>query len=209
MAIVSAVAVPREPNRSGTTTKSVEAGVTHDSVRRVPPTTPMERLSFWGLSAASAAASSTGRSVSVMRLPIDSCGGDSGGSVIASGGWRRTSFLSLPTLHGTPTKTNASMGVYLRNSLIRRPHDHAFSTFHRDFPAFDPYGNRRAGGKKSAAPMSVGPSRVSDHNRHTVIQGWGHMKLRHTAAWVACTTAALLATSACGAEGAKTAAKTV
>ncbi|MFI5687165.1 hypothetical protein [Streptomyces sp. NPDC051636] len=35
------------------------------------------------------------------------------------------------------------------------------------------------------------------------------MKLRHTAAWVGCTAAALLATSACGAEGAKTAAKTV
>ena len=33
------------PNRSGTTTKSVEAGVTQESVSRVPPTTPMERLS--------------------------------------------------------------------------------------------------------------------------------------------------------------------
>lgn len=46
MAMVSAVAVPRVPNRSGTTTKRVEAGVTQESVSRVPPTTPMERLSF-------------------------------------------------------------------------------------------------------------------------------------------------------------------
>lgn len=48
MAMVRAVAVPREPNRSGTTTNSVEAGVTQERVRRVPPTTPMERLSFPG-----------------------------------------------------------------------------------------------------------------------------------------------------------------
>ncbi|GAA2681593.1 hypothetical protein GCM10010310_29930 [Streptomyces violaceolatus] len=42
--MVRAVAVPSEPKRSGTTTNSVEAGVTHESVRSVPPTTPMERL---------------------------------------------------------------------------------------------------------------------------------------------------------------------
>jgi len=29
-------------------TKREEAGVTHDSVSSVPPTTPMERLSFFG-----------------------------------------------------------------------------------------------------------------------------------------------------------------
>ena len=66
MAIVRAVAVPRVPNRSGTTTKRVEAGVTHERVSSVPPTTPMERLSFWGPWGASTTAS-TGRSVSVMR----------------------------------------------------------------------------------------------------------------------------------------------
>lgn len=44
--MVSAVAVPRDEKRSGTTTKSVEAGVTQESVSRVPPTMPMERLSF-------------------------------------------------------------------------------------------------------------------------------------------------------------------
>ncbi len=48
MAIVRAVHVPRLENRSGTTTNRVEAGVTHESVSSVPPTTPMERLSFWG-----------------------------------------------------------------------------------------------------------------------------------------------------------------
>jgi hypothetical protein len=36
MAIVRAVAVPSEPKRSGTTAKSVEAGVTQDRVSRVP-----------------------------------------------------------------------------------------------------------------------------------------------------------------------------
>ena len=82
MAIVRAVAVPSEPNRSGTTTKSVEAGVTQESVRRVPPTTPMERLRCVGpVSVASGAAVSRGRSVSVMRR-FRSTRAD------ASGGWR-------------------------------------------------------------------------------------------------------------------------
>lgn len=48
IAMVRAVQVPRLENRSGTTTKRVEAGVTQESVSRVPPTTPMERLSFCG-----------------------------------------------------------------------------------------------------------------------------------------------------------------
>ncbi|CAM5638790.1 hypothetical protein STENM36S_01586 [Streptomyces tendae] len=69
--MVSAVAVPSEPKRSGTTTNSVEAGVTHERVSRVPPTTPMERLSVLGSGGAGvsggAAAVSTGRSVSVME----------------------------------------------------------------------------------------------------------------------------------------------
>lgn len=86
MAIVRAVAVPSEPKRSGTTTKSVEAGVTQDSVRRVPPTTPMERLSLaWPCSSASGTALSAGRRVSVM------------------------------VLHGTPTKTGPSIDDLLRN----------------------------------------------------------------------------------------------
>lgn len=64
--MVSAVAVPSEENRSGTTTKSVEAGVTHESVSRVPPTTPMERLSFWGLAVLPRGA--RGSSVTVVGL---------------------------------------------------------------------------------------------------------------------------------------------
>ncbi len=75
IAIVRAVAVPSEPNRSGTTTKSVDAGVTQDSVRRVPPTMPMERFSccgfllwLWGLSdVASETAAPAVERVSVTR----------------------------------------------------------------------------------------------------------------------------------------------
>lgn len=48
IAMASAVALPMLENSSGTITKSVEAGVTQDSVSRVPPTTPIERLSVWG-----------------------------------------------------------------------------------------------------------------------------------------------------------------
>lgn len=86
MAIVRAVAVPSVPKRSGTTTKRVDAGVTQDRVRRVPPTTPMERLSLaWPCSSASGTAVSAGRRVSVM------------------------------VLHGTPTKTGTSIGALVRN----------------------------------------------------------------------------------------------
>ncbi|KPC95192.1 hypothetical protein ADL27_10545 [Streptomyces sp. NRRL F-6602] len=42
---VRAVPVPRAPKESGTITKSEEAGVRQERVRRVPPTTPMERVS--------------------------------------------------------------------------------------------------------------------------------------------------------------------
>ena len=81
--MVSAVAVPRSPNRSGTTTKSVEAGVTQDRVSRVPPTTPMERLRARGPSwplgsvAAGAAPEVTGwLSMSVMeRFRSTGCDG--------------------------------------------------------------------------------------------------------------------------------------
>ena len=58
----------RIPGKTSYDALTLEAGVTHERVRSVPPTTPMERLSFWGLSgAAGATAVSAGRSVSVMR----------------------------------------------------------------------------------------------------------------------------------------------
>ncbi len=76
MAMVSAVAVPRDETVAEPT-KTVEAGVTHESVSRVPPTMPMERLSFWGLPEAVGAASGglfdRAERVGHEADPIDSC----------------------------------------------------------------------------------------------------------------------------------------
>ncbi len=75
IAMAMAVAVPRELNSSGTITKSEDAGVTHDSVSSVPPTTPIERESFFGPPAelsGAADAVADGSSVSVIRVPIGS-----------------------------------------------------------------------------------------------------------------------------------------
>ncbi|GFE20204.1 hypothetical protein Sliba_06570 [Streptomyces nigrescens] len=50
--MVSAVPVPRPAKESGTITKSEDAGVRQDSVSSVPPTTPIDRVS-WGVLEAS------------------------------------------------------------------------------------------------------------------------------------------------------------
>ncbi len=71
MAMVSAVYVPRSEKRSGTTTKRVEAGVTQESVSRVPPTTPMERLSFCGVGPVAGASAWGALSVSVIESGSD------------------------------------------------------------------------------------------------------------------------------------------
>ncbi len=87
--MVSAVAVPRVLKSVGTITNSEEAGVTQESVRSVPPTTPSERLSFRGASevppgVAVGATASGGRSVSVMDGSDRLCAVLGGGSGIAS-----------------------------------------------------------------------------------------------------------------------------
>ncbi|MGX1120497.1 hypothetical protein RKD37_005860 [Streptomyces ambofaciens] len=120
--MVSAVAVPSEPKRSGTTTNSVEAGVTHDSVRSVPPTTPMERLSVLDSGGAGtsggAAAVSAGRSVSVMERFRSTRAAWFARERYRLRRLGRTSFCFAPEPDGIPTKTAASMGVYLRKPLI-------------------------------------------------------------------------------------------
>ncbi|GAA2670434.1 hypothetical protein GCM10009864_45620 [Streptomyces lunalinharesii] len=76
MAMVSAVPVPSVANESGTITKSEDAGVRQDRVSRVPPTTPIDRVSL-GLSAGvvlrtsgAAVAVTTGVvGISVIRVP--------------------------------------------------------------------------------------------------------------------------------------------
>ncbi|BDM70423.1 hypothetical protein HEK616_39100 [Streptomyces nigrescens] len=55
MAMVTAVPVPRLAKESGTITKSDEAGVRQESVSRVPPTTPMDRVSLGAAAVPSAA----------------------------------------------------------------------------------------------------------------------------------------------------------
>ncbi|GAA3193292.1 hypothetical protein GCM10017688_59340 [Streptomyces ramulosus] len=56
MAMVSAVPVPSVAKESGTITKSEDAGVRQERVSRVPPTTPIDRLSL-GASPAAASVS--------------------------------------------------------------------------------------------------------------------------------------------------------
>lgn len=62
MAMVSAVPVPRLANESGTITKSEEAGVRQESVSRVPPTTPIDRVSWGALAVSPSAALRVSRS---------------------------------------------------------------------------------------------------------------------------------------------------
>ncbi|GHA67994.1 putative lipoprotein [Streptomyces tendae] len=75
------------------------------------------------------------------------------------------------------------------------------------------YGNRNVEGEKTAdvrhTDMSVGPGTVrrTDESQERS-NGWGLMKLKYTAAWVGLTAAAMVTATACGSEGAKTAAET-
>ncbi|GGX37228.1 hypothetical protein GCM10010341_68770 [Streptomyces noursei] len=98
--MVSAVPVPRVANESGTITNSEDAGVRQDRVSRVPPTTPIDRVSL-GLSAGvegrlfgAAVAVATGVvGISVIRVPSvleGRRGGTATGGVPASGRTRCT-----------------------------------------------------------------------------------------------------------------------